>query len=438
MFARKPIFVFLVAALLSSGAAPLAAQDITASEALPAIPFDECIADAHRTDIPWSAGISTPQLAIIQRFAVQFRVQVSSRALNQLGPSFQLLFEVRLKPAGASAWLDSRVTAGTKVLQRMPRGKGIEISMHALVLPGEYTVGMVLYERVSGRRSAVLRKLKVRALPGDRLAEITRNLPPVEFFLRSVGEGSEVLGDLHSRLWIPVETKRPLHIELLVNMAAPEPSRSATNSFTYSENNISARHQKNLARMLGIVKVLSQLELSNGSLHITALDILRRTVLFEQDAGHELDWPRLHAALMQVNPLSIPVQALEGRRNNAAFFRETLERRLPPAPAEAQGNNGTNGHGSNGKSNAAEAPLYVVIVVSSPAIFERGADLTPVQPPPGADLRAYYLQYPVNANNVWDDLPRMLRPMEPRRFDLQSPEEFRRALARILDELRAL
>ena len=79
-----------------------------------------------------------------------------------------------------------------------------------------------------------------------------------------------------------------------------------------------------------------------------------------------------------------------------------------------------------------------MIVVSSPAVFERGADLTPVQTPPGTDLRAYYLQYQLNTNNVWDDLPRVLRPMEPRRFDLQSPEEFRRALARILDELRAL
>ena len=97
----------------------------------------------------------------------------------------------------------------------------------ALVLPGEYTVGMVLYERVSGQRSVTLRKLKVRALPGDRLAEITRNLPPVEFFLRSVGEGSEVLGDLHSRLWMPLATRRPLHIELLVNLPGTPMSQVA-------------------------------------------------------------------------------------------------------------------------------------------------------------------------------------------------------------------
>lgn len=438
MFVRKPIFVLLLAALFSAVAAPLAAQDVSTSEAMPEIPFDEWIANARRTDIPWSAGISTPQLAIIQRFVVQFRVQISSRALNQLGPSYQLFLEVRLKPAGAKQWLNEREIAGTRVMQRMPKGKEIAISMQALVLPGEYTVGMVLYDRISGQRSVALRKLKVRPLAGDRLPEISRNLPKVEFFQRSAGEGRESLGELHSRLWMPLATRRPLHIELLVNMAAPEPSRSATNPFAYSERNISARHQMNLARMLGIVKVLSQLELSNGSLHITALDILRRTVLFEQDAGNGLDWPRLRAALTQVNPLSIPVQALEGRRSNAAFFRTELERRLPPAPAEPPGTNGTNGHGSNGKSSAAEAPLYVVIVVSSPAIFERGADLTPVQPPPGAHLRAYYLQYQLNSNNIWDDLPRVLRPMEPRRFDLQSPEEFRRALARILDELRAL
>jgi hypothetical protein len=431
MLLRRPIFALLLAALLPASAAPLAAQDVSTNKALPEIPFDDWVAEPHRADIPWSVGITSPQLAIIQRFVVEFRVQVPSRALNQFGPSFQLFLEVRLKPAGAQQWLEAREIAATRLLQRMPKGNGLEISMQALVLPGEYTVGMVLYERISGHRSVALRKLKVRPLDGDRLPEISRNLPQVEFFQRGVDDGREALGELHSRLWIPLTTRRPLHVELLVNLAAPEPLRSATNPLASSERNLSARHQRNLARMLGIIKVLSQLELTNGSLHITALDILRRSVLFEQDAGKDLDWPRLHAALEELNPLSIPVQALEGRRKNAAFFREVIQQRLPTASsAEA--------HGTNGNGAGAEDPLYVFIVVSSPAIFERGADLSPVQPPPGADLRAYYLQYHLNTNNVWDDLPRVLRQLGPRRFDLQSPEEFRRALARILNELRAL
>jgi hypothetical protein len=189
--------------------------------------------------------------------------------------------------------------------------------------------------------------------------------------------------------------------------------------------------------MLGIIKVFSQMELANGSLHITAFDLLRRRVLFEQDASGGLDWPRLHAALAQVNPLSIPVQALEGRRQNAAFLRELLQRRLPPsADASVHAGNGGNGS-SDGHLTAAE-PLRVFIVVSSPVIFERGADLSPVLPPRGGDFRVYYLQYHLSAANLWDDLPRVLRELAPRRFQLQTPDEFRRALARILADLHEL
>jgi len=59
-----------------------------------------------------------------------------------------------------------------------------------------------------------------------------------------------------------------------------------------------------------------------------------------------------------------------------------------------------------------------------------------VKPPRGADIRVYHLQYQLGPNNVWDDLPRVLRELAPRRFELQNPEEFRRALARILADLR--
>lgn len=71
-------FQILLLALLSAG--PLFAQDITAREAPPEIPFDEWIAEAKRVDLPWSIHISAPRLSILQRMVVEFRVEVPSRA----------------------------------------------------------------------------------------------------------------------------------------------------------------------------------------------------------------------------------------------------------------------------------------------------------------------------------------------------------------------
>jgi len=432
---RRPKSVLLVAAAFFA-AAPLCAQNITTREAPPEIPFEQWIAETKHVELPWSINISPARLSILQRLVVEFRVKVPSKSLYLLGPTYQLFLDVRLKPAGA-AWLSTHDVTGTRLHKRMPKENHLEFSLRALVQPGEYTVGIILFDRISGLRSVALRKLTVRPVSGDPLPEISRDLPVVEFFQRGVDEDHEALPELHSRLWIPVATRRPVHIELLVNFAAPEPGPNMPGSLARNARNLRTLHQRNVARMLGIIKVLSQMELANGSMHITAFDLHRRNVLFEQDTRGELDWPRLRTALAQVNPLSIPVQALEGRKQNAAFLRELLQHRLPPpdaAPAHA--GNGSNG-GSDGHASDAE-PLRVFIVVSSPVIFERGTDLSPVLPPRGDDFRVYHLQYKVSAANLWDDLPRVLRELTPRRFELQTPDEFRRALARILADLRAL
>ncbi len=433
MHLRTSILAISFAALLSA-AAPLAAQDITSHEPPPQIPFADWITETKRADLPCSIHIATPRLSILQRIGVEFRVKVPAKALDLLGPNYQLFLEIRLKKSGARDWMDSHDIVGTRLFERMPRENYLEFSMQALVLPGEYKVGFILFDKVSSKRSVGLRSLKVRPLSSDPLPEISRDLPAVEFFQRGVDQDREALPELKSRLWIPVATRRPVHIELLVNFAAPEPvADEPGRPVERSPQALRVLHERNLARMLGIIKVFSQMEIPNGAIHITALDILRRNVLFEQDAASELDWPRLRTALEQLNPLSIPVQALEGRRQNAAFLRELLQSRMPQAasaPAHA-------GNGGDGSPSAVE-PFRVFIVVSSPIVFERGADLSPVHPPSGAEFRVYHLQYRISPVHVWDDLPRVLRELEPHRFDLQTPEDFRRAIARLVADLRAL
>ncbi|HEV8384490.1 MAG TPA: hypothetical protein VGQ11_06420 [Candidatus Acidoferrales bacterium] len=425
-------------------AAPLFAQDATTSDAPPEIPFADWIRETNRADLPWSVEVSPPQLSILQRLTVEFRVRVPAKALARLGPTYQLFLEVRVKEAGAAGWLDERGTVGTRLLERVPKQAYFEFSTQALVRPGDYTAGFVLFDRVSGLRSVATRSFKVRALSGDPLPDISRDLPPVEFFQRAVDQEREPLREIKSRLWLPVPTRRPVQIELLVNFAATEPTTPSPGmsglpeTVQHRARSLRTRHQQNLARMLGIVKVFSQMEIPSGSLHITAVDTLRRSIIFEQDAAGGLNWRRLSAALDQMNPLSIPVQALAGRRQNAAFFRDVLERRLaqsvsaPPAHA----GNGGNG-GSDGASPASE-PLRVFIVVSAPVIFDRGSDLSPVAAPRGRDYRIYHLQYRFGAGYDFDDLSRLLRNLTPRRFYLQTAEDFRRAMARLLADLRAL
>jgi hypothetical protein len=436
-------FPILVALMLSAAAGPLSAQGAASNDNPPQIPFAEWITETKRADLPWSINVSSPQLSVLQRFAVEFRVRVPAKALRLLGPTCQLALDVRLKETGAERWLDDHEIVQSRVLERMPKQNSIEFSVQALVQPGNYTAGFILFDRISGKRSVATRVLRVRSLGGDPLPEISRNLPPVEFFQRGVDQDREALPEIKSRLWLPVPTRRPVQIELLVNFAPPEPAAGPPGmsgvpaSAERNARTLRARHQRSVGHMLGMLKVFSQMEIPNGSLHITALDIPRRNVFFEQDAAGELDWPRLRAALARINPLSIPIQALEGRRQNAAFFRELLQRRLPqPDPAvSAHAGNGSNG-GSDAAPSAPE-PLRIFIIVSAPMVFERGSDLSPAVAPRGADYRVYHFEYRFGVGYMWDDLPRLLRELAPRRFDLQTAEDFRRAMAHLLQDLRA-
>ena len=68
----------------------------------------------------------------------------------------------------------------------------------------------------------------------------------------------------------------------------------------------------------------------------------------------------------------------------------------------------------------------------------RVVDLEPVQAAKECNCRVYYMQYRVTYANLWDDLIRIIRPLEPKHFRVLTPMEMRRALATILAEIGSL
>src|SRR6185436_928718 len=123
---------------------------------------------------------------------------------------------------------------------------------------------------------------------------------------------------------------------------------------------------------LGALAALSQIDLSEGNISITGLDLARREVLFEQRDFRRVKWDSLMEAMKKAQSLDISAQALQGSKNNGAFFREVLNQRLTDVSSEGE-------------------PLRVVIVVTSAQLFESGADLRPVQVEGDCNCRVYYL-----------------------------------------------
>lgn len=215
--------------------------------------------------------------------------------------------------------------------------------------------------------------------------------------------------------------------------------------------NTGTANNRNLANLVPALKVFSQMEVAGGSLHITLLDISNRRVIFEQDAVHQLDWKRLSDALTTADPNKIDVKSLEHRGQNAPYFLQQVRERLAPSSSPA---------------GATAEPVRVLIVLAAPMTLDSGEKtrvpeaeskgqgplyfvryhLPPERPPLGYDSiarmgrRGYggMQQQPNGPTEAFDSLQGVLKPLQPRLYDVYSPDQFRKALSSLLEEIARL
>src|SRR5262249_45536496 len=164
----------------------------------------------------------------------------------------------------------------------------------ALVVPGDYRVDLAVLDVGTGEHAAVERTLHVPPLKGDPLPDSWNGLPPVEFAVVADPPDGWFQPALNGRLHRPLETRRPVRVEVMVN-ASPSANGPRVRATGLSN--------QNLGDLLPAVKVISQVDLSPGALNVSLLDLTRRQVLFTQEhvgpRGQPLDWPRMRPALSQ-------------------------------------------------------------------------------------------------------------------------------------------
>jgi len=326
------------------------------------------------------------------------------------------------------------------------KGNDVVYTQDAFVVPGDYTLSLVMFDSSNGDHNVAKRTLHVAPLRADPLADAWQDLPPVEFV--PGGEAPDVwfMPALTSHLLLPLETRRPVHIDLLVNAS---PSETAE---TPRRNPISS---PNLSIILPALKVLSQVQVRNGTLNLAVLDLSRRKVSFQQSDVRELDWPGLKTGLAEASPDIINVHALEQREQDAQFFVTEVNRRWSEPPNVVLGNGA---HPDSAKSTR------VLIVLSAPMSFASGADLHPIKAAKDPNQRIFYIRYRPTVPRPFpppepspferqrgamgrglprppafavqqDSLEGTLKPLDPRLFDVETPEQFRKALAVILSDI---
>jgi hypothetical protein len=424
-------------ALGLAGIASLSGQGGAADPAFSAVPFERWLAEGEPTHLRWSVRIAAAELNPHQRLQTRLEIQLDGNELLSRRGHGELVVMIQFKDSAEQLYQ----THGALDLQDVKDDAGksnIQYLQDAFVLPGDYRVGVVIFDAKTKEHWAAQKALHVNVLRNDPLPDAWKGLPTVEILHATEPPDSWYLPYVQQHLKLPVAARRPVRVEVLMNASPSGPSRGL---------NTGTANNRNLANLIPALKVFAQMEVAGGSLHVTLVDIPKRRVIFEQDAMHELDWPRLRQALTEVDPNKIDVHSLEHRDENAQYFLQQVRERLAPA-----GN----------RSGAPDEPFRVLIVLAAPMTLDSGAHASESEGKPNGLL--YYVRYhlpverlplgfealsrtgrrnnpglaPSQPAEAFDSLQPLLKPLQPRIFEVYSPEQFRKALSSLLNDIARL
>jgi hypothetical protein len=381
-----------------------------------------------QTHLRWRVEIPTPELSTHQRLMMRIITRVDGREIEKRRAGKGFLTLMQVQDSAGHTW-QNHAELDFKNIHQNVNQSDFTFTHFAFVLPGDYTVTVAVCDTVTLEHSVIVRKVHVNAPRTEPFPNAWEGLPPVEF-ITSLDGPPDVwyLPEIESHLNLPVRSSRPLHIQILVNTT---PSERAAASITTI--------RRNMSLSIPAMKILSQLRIPGSTIDTALLDLTHRRVPFEQKAVNRLEWSNMRRYFADAQPAMVDVSALQGQWKMRPFFWDEVTRRLH----------------RDGDA------IPIVIVLSGPAFFGNQESVEPSHLDPESGRRLFYIRYRtpsiVRPQHVrvrpgmkppftvpeldplpLDDLERTVEPLGARIFDATSPDQFRRVLAAILEQISKL
>ena len=418
----------LVAATLVSATPGLPATGV-ADPIFAKVHFDEWTPGKGQSPFKWTVEAQPVVLSNHQRWLARVNVQIDGVELASRKGHGTLLVLFQFQDSAGRLYQDH----GALDLGKMEAGAKAQIIIYtesAFAMPGNYPLAIGLFDTSTKDHWFRRETLKVPVNKTDPLPFAWRDLPPIEFMPPEDPPDNWYLPTVEGRLHLPLDTRHPLKVDILVNLT---PSEIASSSQRVQDRNLSV--------LLPTMKVLAQMQLPAGSLNIESVDLTRQKVSFRQEAVRQIDWTKMRAALTGDQLGTIDVKSLGDREHSAQFFINEVGKRVRSTD--------------------------VLIILTSSLRFEGGVDLEPIHFEGTPDCHVFYVRYhpppvryvqqarqplvrgrrapPMGSGGivrmspvVIDQLEPTLKPLRHRLFDVQTPEEMRKALADLLAEISAI
>ncbi len=393
------------------------------------IPFEQWLGEHGRAPFRWTVAPPHVELGFHQRLTARVEVKVDGRGLESRRGDGELVFFVQITDREGVRFQNHSAIQLSKLDPNI-KAADLECTEHAFLLPGDYRLAVGLLD--TGTREHSISQLQFRVpAPHNFLPDAWHALPAVEFFGAEEPPDGWYLPSIQGRLDWAASLHSPARLNVILNVA---PSVSSPGSRPAPSGD--------LAALLPTLKVITQAGSPSLTEHVELLDLARRRTAFQQDQMRDLDWPRLKESLGGASTASIDVHSLSERHHDAQFFVSQVRSML-----------------------RASENSCVLVVLTAPVAFESGENLEPISLEALPACSVFYVRYhepvprlapldpqmgrgrgarrggPIRnrpPQEVVDQLEATLKPLSPKVFDVETPEQITKALGEIEKSLAAM
>ena len=369
----------------------------------PAIPVTDWAASGEASQIPWTFQFKDPELRIDQRYEVGYSATIQSKDLGWSSDNQELVYVVGVMNSENTQVIPPKWTHQTF---ESAAGKNFRIEFAGCVFlqPGTFVAWAAVIDPKTQQHSLTTHRIRPPEFASELLPNANSLLPPAEF--------PDVTSEANARqikpgpLSLPVSNRRQIDLDL-VSVLSPVDQWPERTDLARSID----------SRVLAATGVFSQTHLAAGSVSVFSIDAVNRNIAFEQRGIQDLDWGSIAAEFHNPKKLhTIAAPALKASKERGGVFRDQLNEILTE-PGDR---------------------LRVMILITGSLLFERAGDIAPLKVEGDCNCKVYHVRFQVGKDDVFDDLGKILRPLKPKTFDVHSPQEFRKALAAILEDLNRL
>ncbi len=402
-------------------------QDASAPNVL-----DKLFQGSEHQDIPWKVNFTSPRLMYQQVYLVQARARIDPIILKHVSNTRLLQFVLKVQ-AEDGRWARGGEYKDYKVPPDLGRDREIEYATCVYLRPGVYTLNLAVLDNSSGKSSLIRETVRIPAMgEDDPYPELDNHLVPVEFPKgfpqQEVGNDRVNDGELfpvsRDRNPISIVSPRPVGVDVVLDIAkrpVPEipdfydqfgrPYRRRPQSNTTAPPS----YDLEVGRLLQVGNLLARLAPQGGCVRVSAVDALRMKTILNPTDEKKMDWPSFEEQIEKFEQNTIDVGVLTNKKGPAQFMRRFLDELSADSPP------------------CAERAAHYIIVVSHEVPFPAKDKKLPEADRERA--RFYYL-YSQAGSGMGDDLNDLLKPVKPERLSFNSPRDFRKALAKIVADMK--